>query len=115
MTDIKIPSGSLELNVVDAVKDADDAAPAVQKTEVPSTVETAAADPLNRIAEAVASGEIGQTEAVNRILTEVMASDMIKAAPEALRAEFEEMLKHLLKEDPHLRSLQAAVAPNEIE
>lgn len=115
MADIKIPSGPMGNQLIDAVKEANDTGTTVQEAQSTAQAEPIAADPLDRIAEAVASGEISQAEAVDRILDEVMEVPMAKAVPEALRLEFEEMLRHLLKEDPYLRSLQAAIAPHEIE
>ena len=115
MADIKIPSGPTGNHLIDAVKEAGDSANPVQETQPTTPTEQVAADPIDRIAEAVASGHISQTEAVNQILTEVMDAPMVKAVPESLRLELEEMLRHLLDEDPYLRSLQAAIAPHEIE
>ncbi len=71
-------------------------------------------DSVERIASDVASGRAGREEAVQRILAEVMGSNMVDGAPEELKRELESVLDALLEDDPHLQSLAAAIGPREI-
>ncbi len=107
--DIKIPSGPPEGQAIDAVKDAAEATQESVETQAAS--EVVPQDPVSRIAEQVARGEIGRDEAVDRILGEVLQADIVKAAPAEAREELSEVLRVLLETDPHLKSLAAALGP----
>jgi len=104
MSDIKIPSGSKPGAPVDATAGVEDsatgAADAVEAGDAASS-----ADAVTRIAEDLAAGRIDGDQAVERIISETMGSEMIKQAPDTLRAELAETLKNLIASDPHLRSL----------
>ena len=104
MSDIKIPSGPKPGAAVDAPTGVEDAVtqPAEQ---VEGTAGTAAADPMTRIAEDLAAGRIDGDQAVERIISETMDAEMVKRAPDSLRAEIAQSLQALIETDPHLRSL----------
>ncbi|MCP4605946.1 MAG: hypothetical protein GY847_36440 [Proteobacteria bacterium] len=111
--DIKIPSGPPEGRAVDAVKDASNAIDAADETSEAKEIASVATDEVSRIAEQVARGEIGRSEAVDRILAEVLDADIVKAAPKELREELSQVLTAQLETDPHLRSLVAALGPKD--
>ncbi|MGD9128803.1 MAG: hypothetical protein PVH19_15610 [Planctomycetia bacterium] len=115
MTDIKIPSNPLESGAIDAVNDAAESVSNTTETQGTASIAGDGADSIDKIAADVAAGRIGQNEAVDRILADVMGTPMIAAAPESMRRELREMLENLLEDDPHLRSLRAAISPGEIE
>ena len=115
MTDMKIPSKPLESGTIDAARDAQEAMSPMSETGRTAPVSHAGGDSIDKIAADVAAGKIGQSEAVDRILADVMGTPMVAAAPESMRRELEKMLKNLLEDDPHLRSLQAAICPGETE
>lgn len=104
MSEIKIPSGPKPGAPVDATTGVDEGVSGVTEpaggAEAPSST-----DPVTRIAEELAAGRIDGDQAVERIIAETMDAEMIKQAPETLRAELAESLKNLIETDPHLRSL----------
>jgi hypothetical protein len=108
MSDIKIPSGPKPGAAVDATTGVEDGAS--QTTEAtPGTEAAAAVDPVTRIAEDLAAGRIDGDQAVERIIAETMDAEMVKQAPETLRAELAETLARLIETDPHLRSLASGL------
>jgi hypothetical protein len=68
-------------------------------------------DAVSKIAEQVAKGEISKTEAIESLMNEVLNSDIVKGAPDELRAELAEVLESMLDTSPYLRSLSAALGP----
>lgn len=114
MSDVKIPGGPAGKGVVDALQDAAEGAVegASPQGEV-GPVEQAAGDAVARVAEQVAAGQIGRTEAVEALLAEVLDSEPISAAPPGLREELGAALEALLETDPHLRALAARLGPEE--
>jgi predicted nucleic acid-binding Zn-ribbon protein len=108
---IKIPSGPPESKALDAVKDAAEAMEGTGEATEAKEAGPVAQDAISRIAEQVASGKITRTEAVERLIAEVVDSDMIKSAPEDLSKEIGEALNSLLETDPYLKSLSAALGP----
>ena len=115
MTDVKIPSIPLESGAVESVKAVGESLSEVSQADGAEAVHDAGMDTIDRIAEAVAAGEIGQAEAVERILADVLSSPMVANAPEGLREEIDRMLRNLIEDDPHLRALRSAISPSEIE
>ncbi len=113
--DIKIPGGPPGGTGVEDLKDVTDVADAGAETSEVGAVEAAGSDAIAQVAEQVAKGEIGQQEAVDRILVEVLDSPMVAAAPAELRQELGEVLRSLLETDPYLKSLTAAIGPSETE
>ena len=104
MSDIKIPSGPKPGAPVDATADIEPGA-AGPVESVTSPDGATATDAVTRIAEDLAAGRIDGDQAVERIIAETMDSEMVKQAPDTLRAELAETLKNLIETDPHLRSL----------
>ena len=105
--DIKIPSGPARGGPTDAVDGmsqavdaAGDAAASVQEI-----AESAGSDAVSKIAEQVLAGKLSREEAVDRIVSEVMGSEIVKEAPPGIREEIAEILDALVATDPHLKSL----------
>lgn len=109
--DIKIPTGPPGGDSVDAIKDAAEASESSSEASEVSSLSPESLDSISLIAEQVARGEIDRNEAVERILGDVMDSDMIQAAPDELKQELNEVLTSLLETDPYLKSLVAAIGP----
>ena len=107
-----IPPKTPALDAVDKVKDAAEATSAAAVSQTASAV---ASDPVAKIAAEVAAGKIGQKEAVDRILADVLDGPMLQAVPESVRNDLENALRVLIEEDPHLRSLAAAVGPTDVK
>ena len=115
MGDIKIPSGSVEGQAIEAaetVRESVESATESSETARTTGVDT---DSVEQIAADVAAGKIGRPEAVERILADVFGSEMVKNAPAGLKEELETVLQTMLEDDPHLQSLVAAIGPHEIE
>lgn len=110
-----IPPKTPALDAVDKARDSVESASHPAQIAPAQAAATAAADPVAQIAHDVASGKIGQKEAVDRILEDVLNAPMLDAVPASVRGELENALRMLIAEDPHLMSLCAAVAPNEIK
>ena len=112
---MKISSIPPKFPAVDVVESSRELGESASASGVQGATGAAATDPIAQIAQDVAAGKIGQKEAVDRILADVLKSPMIEAVPESVRSGLEEALRNLIEEDPHLRSLCAAVAPGETE
>jgi len=69
----------------------------------------AAVDPITRLAEALARGEITGDEAVERILEDVLSDEFLLGAPPQLAAEVREVLTAMVETSPHLSSLAASL------
>ena len=113
--DIKIPGGAPEGKAVDAIEDAMESveeAEAIAEVKPTSPQET---DAITRIAEQVAASEIDRDQAVERIMEEVLNLDIVKGAPDEIRQEVLEVLGALLKTDPHLKSLAAALGSPKVD
>ena len=108
-----LPPKTPAVDAVDSARDVAEAAPTSASTGVSSTTGAAASDPVAQIAADVAAGRIGQKEAVDRILADVLHSPMVESVPESVRAGLEDALRNILAEDPQLRSLVAAIGPDE--
>jgi hypothetical protein len=104
MSDIKIPSGPKPGAPVDPTSGVEDGASPTAEA-ISGTDAATASDPVARIAEDLAAGRIDGDQAVERIIAETMDAEMVKQAPESLRAELAETLARLIETDPHLRSL----------
>jgi len=104
MSDIKIPTGPKPTAPTDATTGVEEGA-AGPAEAVDGTDAAPSADAVTRIAEDLAAGRIDGDQAVERIIAETMDSEMVKQAPETLRAELAETLRNLIETDPHLRSL----------
>lgn len=109
--DIKIPSGPVQGGPADAVDRlseevgaAGEAAASVQEVSTSTS-----SDAVSRIAEQVTAGNLSREEAVERIVSEVMESQIVKGAPQAVRAEILEMLEAFIATDPHLKSLISTI------
>ena len=113
--DIKIPSGPPEGGAVNSVKDgAETVESASEPTEV-SNIATESVDSISVIAEQVARGEIDADKAVEKILNDILDSDMVASGPDELKQELNEVLKSMLETDPYLKSLAAAIGPSRSE
>ena len=110
-----LPPKTPAVDAVDSARDVAGAAPSSASTGVSGTTATAASDPVAQIAADVSAGRIGQKEAVDRILAEVLHSPMVESVPDSVRAGLEDALRSLLSEDPQLHSLVAAIGPDEIK
>ena len=108
------PPKTPNVDTVESVRETAASAPS-DLAEVSGAAGAAALDPVARIAADVAAGRIGQKEAVDRILADVLQSPMVESVPQSVRAGMEDALRNLLAEDPHLRALVAAVGPGETE
>lgn len=121
--DIKIPSGSPDSAVADAVSGSPEATAevgpsdgagetganaAVDGVAGPDAVQTSP-DLVAEIAADLGAGNITADQAVDRILTDVMDISIVETAPDELRTEMLEVLKDLLETDPYLRSLTQAL------
>ena len=115
MSDIKIRPGINATKDIDAVKEVADSIESMDGAGRVSEIENITVDSIERIAADVAAGKTGRAEAVERILANVMQSKMVSDVPPSVKQELETMLTTLLEEDAHLRSLSAAIGPNEIE
>jgi hypothetical protein len=115
---MKIPTIPPQIPASDAVEKAESAAESASRVAEAGTVQgaaAAAADPVAQIAADVAAGKIGQKEAVDRILEDALGGPMMDAVPASVRADLENALRVLIEEDPHLKSLCAAIGPSEIK
>ena len=108
---IKIPSGTPETKAVDSAKDAADVMETVNEAAEAQKAAPVAQDAVSKIAQQVASGEISRTEAIERLMAEALDSDIVKGAPDELKAELAEVLESMLDTSPYLKSLSAALGP----
>ena len=115
MSDIKIPSGSVEGQAIEAAETVRESVESTSETSEAARASGVGTDSVEQIAADVAAGRIGRPEAVERMLADVLGSEIVKSAPEALRQELESVLKTMLEDDPYLQSLAAAIGPHEIE
>ena len=115
MSDIKIPSGPVEGQVVEAAETVRESIESTAETGETARASGVSRDSVEEIAADVAAGKIGRAEAVDRILADVLGSEMVERAPEALRQELETVLQTILEDDTYLRSLAASIGPHEIE
>ncbi len=109
-----IPSQTPATDAVEKAKDAAGSAEATSSASPVTGTEAAAGmDPVAQIAADVAAGKIGQKEAVDRILADVLGGPMLDSVPASARADLEEAIRSLIAEDPYLQSLAAAIGPSE--
>jgi hypothetical protein len=104
---IKIPSGPKETGPVDAAEDVRESVESTAETPETKAANSTTLDPIGHIAERVAAGEIGRDQAIDLILSEVLNSNMLKAAPKEVLGELEEVLRAALDTDPQLTSLRS--------
>lgn len=108
---IEIPSGPPGSTPVGSAEAAGEALGAAGKAAETGGATAVGADAIARIAAEVAAGEIGRSQAVERLLAEALGSDIAARAPAAVRAELAEVLEALIETDPHLQSLAAGIGP----
>lgn len=99
------------IDTAEEIRESTDAAGA--SAETPG-IQGTAGDSVEKIAADVLAGRVGREEAVQRILADVVGSEMVRGAPDELRQELESVLNALLEDDPHLQSLLAAIGPREL-
>jgi hypothetical protein len=104
---IKIPSGPKETGPIDAAEEVRESVESTAETPETGQVTSTTLDPIGQIAERVAAGEIGRDQAIDLILSEVLNSNMLKAAPKEVLGELEEVLRAALDTDPQLTSLRS--------
>ncbi|HUT78740.1 MAG TPA: hypothetical protein VM285_13680 [Polyangia bacterium] len=102
---IEIPGGGAGTDVVSGIGSVQEPAGAVETAEVDAATASARGDAVARVADDLAAGRIDGNEAVELLMAEVLQDPIVKAAPDALRAELAEALSALLETDPHLQSL----------
>ena len=100
---IKIPSGPPGAGLVEQATQATETEKGLGAGEAASSA--GEADPLAQVAADLASGKIDGNQAVDRILAATVDEPMLAAAPESLRNEIAEALRHMIETDPQLRSL----------
>ena len=106
---ISAPLGPPETVSVESAAAAE--ADAAQALEAPArAAEAAVADAVTRIAEDVSAGRISRDEAVQRIISEALESELVRAAPGEVRAEIARALESLVATDPYLQSLVRGLA-----
>ena len=105
----KIPSDPKAVNPTDAVADVGESIESTVEAAESAEVQPAASDPISRIASQVAAGEIGQDQAIDLILSQVLNSPMVKTAPKEVLGELEKILRTALDTDPELKSLRAVL------
>lgn len=115
MSDFKIPGGPKESPDINTISEASDAIDRPAGSDDVSAISAGEVGTVEQIAADVASGAISRDEAVDRLLANVMDSEMIRDVPEAMREGLRDALEALLESDPHLGSLVAAIGPREIE
>jgi hypothetical protein len=104
---IKIPSGPKETGPIDAAEEVRESIESIREASDTGDVPSAATDPIGKIAEKVAAGEIGRDQAIELLLSEVLNSNIAKSAPKEALGELEEVLRSALDTDPHLKSLRS--------
>ena len=113
---MKIPSIPPKTPTIQSTDAAQQAAESTAEVGRAANIQAAApvsADPVAQIAQDVAMGKIGRKEAVDRILEDALGTPMLDAVPAEVRADLENALRVLIAEDPHLKSLCAAIGPSE--
>ena len=108
---IKIPSGPVESKALDAAQDAAESIEGASKAAQAKGIESADTDAISSIARQVANGEITRAQAVERIMAQVLDTQMVKSAPQGMSEEIGEVLGALLETDPYLKSLAASMGP----
>ena len=105
----KIPTGPKAINPADAAEDVRESIESSNEAAESSEAQPAATDPIAHIAAQIAAGEIGQDQAIELILSQVLSSNMVKSAPKEVLGELEKVLRTALTTDPELRSLRAVL------
>ena len=114
--DIKIPSGPPGGGAVDALDEAGKAVSGSSGAKGASAAaEISGSDPVARIAEQVAAGEISRDQAVQQLLSQALDLELVKAAPKEAVAGLEEALRALIDTHPQLKSLVAFLGPADKE
>ncbi len=72
---------------------------------LPSTQATERAGHVDSIREALSSGRITASEAVEQLVQRALQRPDVQALPAAARAELEAVLRHALSDDPYIASL----------
>jgi hypothetical protein len=108
------PKGPV-IDAVDKSRNSMESKGAEAATGVTSAAASPSVDPIAQVASDVAAGKISRKEAVDRILADVLGSKLVAGVPASARADLENTLRMLIDEDPHLKSLCAAIAPGETE
>ena len=105
--DIKIPNGPPGNQPVDATEDALSEMEKAGEAGQTEDVAAVSGDAIQQIAEQVAAGTLSQSEAVEKLLDQVLDSGILQGAPSELREEIAEILQALVETDPALLSLKS--------
>ena len=89
----------------DGLENISEGAPGASETEAVNDSGGIPADAVTRIAEELSSQEIDGSEALERLLAEVVNSPMMEGASPEMMTDLEESLRSLIETDPYLRSL----------
>ena len=70
-------------------------------------------DAVERIASQLIEGTLTKKEAIEQLLAQTMGTQTVQALPDDIQAEIMDVLQAMLETDPHLKSLVAALGPDE--
>jgi len=101
----EIPGGPSGIAIGGSVEGIPETAAGAEAAGVEATTAAVHGDAVARVADDLAAGRISGNDAVDLLLAEVMGDDLVRAAPDSVRAELAEVLAALIETDPHLASL----------
>jgi len=111
--EIKIPGRPAGSSEIEAVKEGAEAIEGRENVGDVGEIAPPQQDTVTRIASQLADGTLTKAEAVEQLLAHTMGSGAVQSVPEHIRSEIEDVLHAMLETDPHLKSLVAALGPDE--